>query len=71
MDNWTEKYADTQRAFLLGAVDEIEVGVVLFANNTMAESEEEAHSNQQLLSDALGQNGTWQINWERAKVMKA
>ena len=29
MDNWTEKYADIQRAFLLGAVDDIEAGVVL------------------------------------------
>ena len=29
MDNVTEKYADIQRAFLLGGVDEIEVGVVL------------------------------------------
>ena len=29
MDNVTEKYADIQRAFLLGAVDDIEVGVVL------------------------------------------
>ena len=33
MDNWTEKYADTQRAFLLSAVDEIEVGVVVSADD--------------------------------------
>jgi len=39
-------------------VDEIEVGEVLFASNTMAEAEGEAQSNQQLLSDAMGQNGT-------------
>ena len=37
---------------LIGAVDEVEVGEVLFANNTMAEAAEEAQSNQQLLSDA-------------------
>ena len=47
------------------------MGEVLFANNTMAEAEEEAQSNQQLLSDAMGQNGTWYIKWERAKVIEA
>ena len=41
MDNWTEKYADTQRAFLLGAVDEIEVGVVLLADDRMIYANEE------------------------------
>ena len=35
MDNWTEKYVDTQRAFLLGAVDEMEVGVVLLADDRL------------------------------------
>ena len=41
MDNWTEKYADIQRAFLLGAVDEIEVGVVLSADDRMIYANEE------------------------------
>ena len=42
MDNWTEKYADTQRTFLLGAVDEIEVGVVISADDRMIYANEEA-----------------------------
>ena len=41
MDNWTEKYADTQRTFLLGAVDEVVVGVVLTADDRMIHVNEE------------------------------
>ena len=41
MDNWIEKYADTQRVFLLGAVDEIDVGVVLSADDRMIYANEE------------------------------
>ena len=41
-DNWTEKTSDAQRTFLLVDVDEIEVGVVLFADDIMVEAEEEA-----------------------------
>ena len=44
-DNWTEKYADTQGTmliFILGAVDEIEVWVVFFSDEIMAEAEQEA-----------------------------
>ena len=47
------------------------MGEVCFANSAMAKAEEEAQSSQQLLSDAVGQNGTWYIKWERAKAMKA
>ena len=42
VDNWTEKTSDAQRTFLLADVDEIEVGVVLFADDIMVEAEEEA-----------------------------
>ena len=42
MDNWTEKYADAQRAFLLGAVDEVVMGVVLSADDRMIKTNEEA-----------------------------
>ena len=42
MDNVTQKYADIQRAFLPGAVDEIEVGVVLSGDDRMIKASEEA-----------------------------
>ena len=42
------------KTLLLGAVYETDVGVVLLADGMMAEAEEKALSNQQMLSDAMG-----------------
>ena len=42
------------KTLLLGAAREIKVGVVPFADGMMAEAEEKAQSNHQVLSDAMG-----------------